>query len=233
MIAHSQHKAMIVTVAKNLGDLCSEVVFVGGSSVGFLITDRAAPDVRPTNDVDIVIAVKSQVHYHRVEDKLRAMGFRQNGTATDRVICRWIVDGVLVDVMPDDENILGFSCKWYSEAMKNAFVQDLDDGLKISMITAPYFLASKLEAFYGRGGDDLVLSHDIEDIIAVVNGRPSIVEEVRSSKENLKRYLKKEFRKLSGNDDFHEAVLYSLQPDAEGQKRQEVIFTRVKGLAEI
>ena len=40
------------------------------------------------------------------------------------------------------------------------------------MVTAPYFMATKIEAFYGRGGDDFLGSHDMEDIITVIDGRP-------------------------------------------------------------
>lgn len=110
MRAHDKHVAMIISVAKSLGDLCDDCVFVGGSSVGFLITDGAAPDVRPTIDVDIVIAVQSSYEYHKIEEALRQKGFKQD----EDVICRWKICDNLVDVMPDDEKILGFSCKWYN-----------------------------------------------------------------------------------------------------------------------
>jgi hypothetical protein len=54
----------------------------------------------------------------------------------------------------------------------------LPSGTPINLISAPAFLATKFEAFHTRGKGDLLLSHDFEDIINVVEGRQSIVEEV-------------------------------------------------------
>jgi hypothetical protein len=45
------------------------------------------------------------------------------------------------------------------------------------MITAPYFLACKLAAFRSRGEGDYLMSHDMEDIVAVLDGRPEVVWE--------------------------------------------------------
>jgi hypothetical protein len=44
-------------IAHRLGDLCDEVTFVGGCITGLLITDKAAPDVRFTVDVDCIVNV--------------------------------------------------------------------------------------------------------------------------------------------------------------------------------
>ena len=48
-------------------------------------------------------------------------------------------------------------------------------GYDARIVTPPLFIATKLEAFHGRGGDDLFTSHDLEDIIAVVDGRAEII----------------------------------------------------------
>lgn len=229
MRAHDKHVAMIISVAKSLGDLCDDCVFVGGSSVGFLITDGAAPDVRPTIDVDIVIAVQSRYEYHKIEEALRQKGFKQDVD----VICRWKIGDNLVDVMPDDEKILGFSCKWYSEAMKKSSIQLLDQDISVNMITAPYLIATKIEAYYGRGKGDLLMSHDIEDIIFVINGRQTIVEEIGSAGRKICKYLKKEFKGFFKNELFHESVSWTLPTDAESQRRQEIIMGRVKAISEL
>jgi hypothetical protein len=54
MKQHSIHTEMIKQVAKRLGPLRSKVVFLGGSATGFHITDKAAPELRATKDVDII-----------------------------------------------------------------------------------------------------------------------------------------------------------------------------------
>jgi hypothetical protein len=57
------------------------------------------------------------------------------------------------------------------------------------ILSAPAFLATKWEAFADRGGGDLHGSHDIEDIVTVVAGRPEVVEEIRRSEDEVRRYL--------------------------------------------
>lgn len=100
---------MLELVAQRLGaQLCSEFAFVGGAVVGLLITDPANPPIRPTEDVDIVAEVLALSGYHRIEAALRERGFTQD-MRPEAPICRWQVDGVTVDVMPTDENILGFA----------------------------------------------------------------------------------------------------------------------------
>ena len=43
---------MLAHIARGLGDLKDEVVFVGGATIELYITDPGAPKVRPTDDVD-------------------------------------------------------------------------------------------------------------------------------------------------------------------------------------
>jgi len=55
---------MILMVAiKQLGSLIDEVVFVGGCATGLLITDLAAPPVRMTKDVDVIIQISTRSEY--------------------------------------------------------------------------------------------------------------------------------------------------------------------------
>ena len=54
----AQHNIeLLKLVAHRLEELCDEVTFVGGCVTGLLITDKAAPDVRFTVDVDCIINV--------------------------------------------------------------------------------------------------------------------------------------------------------------------------------
>jgi predicted nucleotidyltransferase len=109
---------------------------------------------------------------------LHQRGFRED-VSEDAPICRWTAEGVILDVMPTDSAILGFGNKWYEQAMEYAMVVELPSGEQLRMVSAPYFLVTKLEAFDGRGRGDYQMSHDMEDIIAVLDGRPEIVEEVK------------------------------------------------------
>ena len=80
--------------------------------------------------------------------------------------------------MPTDASVLGFTNPWYDEAIATAQVVELAGGLRIRLIAAPAFVATKLEAFGTRGRGDLMGSHDLEDIINVLDGRPGIEDEI-------------------------------------------------------
>ena len=67
--------------------------------------------------------------------------------------------------MPTDEKILGFSNRWYKAAIHSAITYQLTEDLTIRSVTAPYFLATKMEAFLGRGHGDFLGSHDFEDMM--------------------------------------------------------------------
>jgi hypothetical protein len=75
-----------------------------------------------------------------------------------------------IDVMPTDERILGFSNRWYAPAIASAQSIEIA-GARIRLVTPPYFIATKFEAFNGRGNNDYSGSHDLEDVIAVIDGR--------------------------------------------------------------
>lgn len=68
----------LTLIAHRLEELCSEVTFVGGCITGLLITDKAAPDVRFTVDVDCIINVVSKPGYYSLAEKLRQKGFKKN-----------------------------------------------------------------------------------------------------------------------------------------------------------
>lgn len=101
----------IAVVAQGLGDLADCVAFVGGATVALYIDDPAAEDVRTTKDVDCVIEVSGVDGYAELEKRLRGLGFA-NATDEGAPICRWHFSGIIVDVMPTDGSILGFSNRW-------------------------------------------------------------------------------------------------------------------------
>ena len=142
---------ILVLTVDLLGHLADEMVFLGGCATGLLITDTAALPIRVTRDVDALVQVVSRADYYQLSEKLRAQGFTED-MSEDAPICRWVAEGVILDVMPMDSTILGFGNKWYASATKNAESVQLPSGKNIRMVSAPYFLITKLEAFDGRGG---------------------------------------------------------------------------------
>src|SRR5882757_3169286 len=133
--------ANIKAVYTALEELANDFVFIGGATVS-LYRDRPASEVRPTDDVDIVIELANYDGYANIEEQLRSKGF-VNDTASG-VICRYLVNGITVDVMPTNDGILGFSNQWYTDGFKNAIELTLDENTIIKILSAPYFIAAKL-----------------------------------------------------------------------------------------
>lgn len=175
---------MLEKVANQLGPLRKDVVFLGGCTTALFITDSAAPDVRYTLDVDCIVDVISRNQYHKLENQLREQGFKQS--LEENIICRWQFDHVILDVMPTDEEILGFGNKWYKPAIKHANKHIINKNVEINVVTAPYFLATKIEALKARGKMDFFASHDFEDIVSVIDGRSELKQDLQNADETLK-----------------------------------------------
>lgn len=212
--------------------MLNELVFVGGAITGWLITDAAAAEPRVTLDVDAIAEIASYKEYARFGDRLRALGFTED-MRDQAPTCRWTHEGVILDVMPLDESILGFSNRWYRGAMATATIQRLGDDLEIRMVTAPYFVATKLEAFKGRGNGDFLGSHDLEDLVCVIDGREVIFEEVQQQDPSLVEYLRAEFRSLLGTEGFVDALPGYLLPDATAQGRLGIVLRRLRAIAAV
>jgi predicted nucleotidyltransferase len=219
--------AQLIAAAEKLRPLLEQIVFVGGCVTGLLLTDPAAAPVRPTLDVDAIAAIGSYAEFIFLENRLRDLGFHQPH-AEGAPICRWKSGDLLLDLMPTDPSILGFTNRWYSAALE--YAQNFKIGeYEIRLISAPYFLATKLEAFHRRGKDNFS-SHDLEDIVTVVDGRPELVDEVQSAPADLQGYLRDEFGALLSNRNFLETLSGHLLPDAASQQRTGLILQRMKRL---
>jgi len=208
------------------------VVFLGGCAAGLLITDEAAAPVRATRDVDLIVEILSLTDYHHLEASLRQLGF-QPVSGEEALICRWEVDGIITDIMPTREEILGFSNQWYNDAIRNARRIRLSNDLVIRAVNGPYFVATKLEAFNGRGGGDYRASHDLEDIITVVDGRVELLEEIQEAGKALRIFLAKSFSQLLESSDFRESVAGHLAPDPASQARLPKVTHRLEQITQL
>ena len=223
--------ALLEIVAERLGDsLRDELVFVGGAIVGLLTTDSGAPSIRTTNPVDLICKAVVRADFHRVEGELRKLGFVLD-VSPQAPICRWRVSSVAVDVMPTLEDIMGFSNPWYPLALDTATRVALPSGREIRLITAPAFLATKLEAFDGRGNGDYLSSHDLGDLIAVVDGRSELLEECRRSPEELRAYLSRRLSGILATPSFQDALPGHLPTDSASQERLPDLEARLREIA--
>lgn len=131
--------------------------------------------------------------------------------------------------MPTLESVLGFSNRWYPMAIETAQRHNVA-GYSVRIVTPALFVATKLEAFHGRGKDDVFTSHDLEDIITVVDGRPEIVDDVGASDHEVSTYISAEIGLLLRNPDFKEALSGFLLPDAASQARRPILEQRLTDL---
>lgn len=201
MIVGDPNVQSVELVAAALGDLCDELVLVGGCAASLLIDAPTAPPPRVTYDVDLIAVVAALRDYHHLEHGFAQRGFKRD-LSPDAPICRWRIGDIAVDLMPTDETVLGFSNRWYAQAAATAMRLILPSGTPINLISAPAFLATKFEAFHTRGKGDLLLSHDFEDIVNVIEGRQSIVTEVGADAAALRAYLARQFAGIIAAPDF-------------------------------
>jgi len=217
--------SLLLGAAERLAPLLDQIAFVGGCATGLLLSDPAAAPVRPTLDVDAIVEVASYAEFMALEKRISDLGFhRPHGDGVP--ICRWVAGDLILDLMPTDPSILGFNNRWYRPALQNAQTARIGDH-NIRIVTAPYFLATKLEAFHSRGKNDYRMSHDLEDIITVVDGRPELEKEVSLSGPELRQYLSDEFRLLLSDPGFLEALPGHLRPDAASQQRIGLVLERI------
>ena len=191
----------VEAVATALDDLREQVILVGGCATGLLIDAPTAPPARVTFDVDLVAEVAGLPGYHALERRFEERGFRHDVSA-GAPICRWRLGEIMVDLMPTNESVLGFSNRWYPHAVASAMRIALPSGTSISLISAPAFLATKLEAFRTRGNSDPAMSHDLEDIINVMEGRLTVVEDVRGAAPDLGQYVATQLAELNASPAF-------------------------------
>lgn len=200
---HHNNIVRIKAVNNALGELRDKVVFVGGATIS-LYPDRQIFEPRPTDDVDIIVEIFNYAGRANLEDKLRAIGFHNDPES--KVVCRYRIDGIIVDIMPTDDDSIGFKNQWYPEGFHNAMEQIIDDQTTVKILSAPYFIATKLEAFKSRGQNDGRTSHDFEDIVYILENRSTIWEEMKNAPDNVRAYLIEEFRNLAKNRNIYEWV---------------------------
>ena len=226
-----KNRLALETVACGLGDILDQFVFVGGTVVELYASSETFEEARQTEDVDCVVEVASLSGYYNLEEKLRTLGFYDD-MDIDAPICRKLYQGIRVDIMPTDEHILQFTNKWYKEGFKNAQNYALSKEQSIKILTAPYFIASKLEAFfspYRKYHLDPYASHDFEDIIYILDNCVNIFSLIQNSNETVRSYIQQRFDYLLKNKPII-YVLSGILRDSENETRVFEIFKNISSI---
>ena len=223
------HVKMIVAVAEKLGaELLRDVVLVGGCSTGLLTDTVALNDIRHTEDVDLIVHVVGMAGWYALQGRLEARGFKQTDANEGEPVCAMKCGQLRVDFMPDDPKILGFSNRWYTDALQYAIERTIE-GHVIRLVSPVYFLATKLEAYRGRGNGDLLESRDIEDMVVLLAGRDALMVELAGADPELRVYLRESIGELVSDPDIEYAVIGSLGGD---KFRAQRVHHRMRNIAQ-
>lgn len=222
---------MLEQATEHLEHLLGEVVFVGGATVELWITDEAAPEFRPTTDIDVIVEIATQPQYYRFEERLRSVGFENDHMS--RVICRFRhpESELVLDVMPTEASILGFENRWQKEAFAHAVAASLPSGREIRAIPPAFLLGTKLEAFATRGKSDFLGSRDFSDVVTLIDGREELGKDVAAAPEVLQTYIGEQLLQLAQHRDFDRGLEGALPSSPESRGRVDrVIWPRVRQL---
>jgi predicted nucleotidyltransferase len=226
------HRQMLEQVALALGEeLLLTMTFVGGCTTGLLLTDAFSSEQgRHTDDVDLIVHVMGHVGFNQLQAQLTKHGFSISMPDPDEnlPICAMKLGDLRVDFMPDDASVLGFTNRWYKAAMQTATPYKLTGDITINLVSPVYFIATKLEAYKGRGKGDALISRDIEDILLLVDGREELINEVQSSGAKVQTYIAIELTSLLQDNNFEYAVAAQGKGSSE---REQMIFDRLELLA--
>jgi len=200
--------AIVAEVARALQNLKEQIVFVGGAVVSLYTDDPAADEVRPTGDVDITIDIVNLSDWSRLQEELALLGFHPDPFGNS--ICSYKYNNIPVDIMSVEDSVFGPSNKWYKIGFKDLRTTYVEDQ-EIKILTAPCYLATKFEAFLDRGSDYRT-SHDIEDIMYIIDNRTNIVSEVIESESEISLFIAQQFQHIMDIGLLDEVLMAHIHP---------------------
>lgn len=204
-------------------------VFTGGVILPLLLDNPEITPSRPTGDVDVIVEVVTWIEVGKMEVELERLKFGHD-TSEDAPRCRWIFGGIKVDIMPVADPMGQLRTRWFGVTVDTAERRTVG-GVEVPVVTAPCFLALKIEAFLDRGRGDFRASPDIEDILPVVDGRAALAEELASALADMRRHVSETLRGWLATSAFNELLSGHLQPDAGSQGRLPLLRARLADLA--
>lgn len=200
--------AVVAEVAEALKEIKEQIVFVGGAVISLYTDDPAADEIRPTQDVDMTLNIVNLSHWQEVQEQLSKLGFHPdpNGHA----ICSYKYKDIPVDIMATESGPMGPTNRWYKIGFKNLWTAHAKDQ-KVKILSAACFIATKFEAYNNRGLDYRT-SHDIEDIIYVLDNRVNIVEEINNEEPSVRSFIKEQIENIQAKGLLTEVLMAHIHP---------------------
>lgn len=213
------NRERVLLIADALGGLCDKVVFVGGSVSEFYCDEAASAEPRPTDDVDCIVNLSTYSSYMRFCDELSSLKF-QNDTREGAPMCRFIFgENNIVDIMPVESTAIGESNRWYKPGFSLRKAYEIAAGRTIYLLPVGYYIATKLEALFSRGGKDYRGASDFEDIVYVSNSCKDLYQSVSQSRDtDLREYLSNSFSNLLNRENIDEEIECALFSGDEDRK---------------
>lgn len=221
--------APLRSVADRLDRLGLGYAFVGGAIVNLLLDRPEFSPARPTDDLDVIVEAITSAGYAEVEAKLRELGFNHD-VRPGAPRCRWIWAGLTVDIMPAGGTYLGLNIRGFAEALESASDRTFGH-TRIRLVSPVAFLALKHAAFVDRSGGDFRASHDLEDMLTVIDGRENIVGEVAAAPAVLRAHVRDAIRRLLSAPSFNESLPGHLPSDAASQGRLGMLRRKLELIA--
>ncbi len=203
-------------------------VFIGGGLVPLLLSDPAAAPVRPTRDIDVVFSIVTAGEYSYIRRDLFNVGFYDDITI-DKPACALFYGNWQVDILCSSPGIIDAGNRWFAAVMRDP-VEEVIEDVTIMRASTPSWIATKLEAWFSRGrlpSEALDYYHqDIEDVMAVIDGRPECVEEIAAGSGDVRDFLRQAFGLQISNADF----LSALPGHTHGHERATIVLKRLRDI---
>lgn len=232
----SPNLAMLRDVAQRIEPILPRLAFLGGVATELFITAGSASPSRATSDVDVVIDLVNYGQYaETLREDLSALRLEED-TREGAPRCRWrFLDAPrqIIDIMPTKGEILGFSTRWYADAFRTAQPFRLPGGPVVRLVTPAYFVATKLAAFHDRGCRDPIASHDLEDLIAVVDGRDSLAAEIQAAPNDVRLFIASSWQHFLETGNAPAFVAAHLAPDDASQARATLVLSRIDAISRL
>lgn len=172
--------------------------------------------------------ITSTAEYYQLSAQLRELGLQEY--IGGGPLCRWHYQELIIDIMPTDPSVLGFSNRWYKPGINHSITYNLNSTQQIWIFSVPYLLASKIEAFNSRGKRDFYASPDLEDIVSLLDGCPSLETELEIADAPVREFVKGWFKaELETLQEIAPAHLSFVSRNA---GREPLLLSRLQRLAE-
>lgn len=215
-------------MARALGELNKEVIYVGGAVVSLYVTDEGAEQPRPTKDIDISVQVSTYSQMDSLREKLSERKIFP--ASSESVMYRYYFEDILIDFIPYEATSLGPTNSWLKPGFEKAFPVEVGKS-QINILPVSLFAATKWEAFKSRGNDPR-MSHDFEDLIYIIDNNIDFAKDVKAASNDVQIFLKKMSEEILTHSSRDEIIECHINPYT-AEERRKLVIKKLREIASI